>query len=200
MSTKNTKPKILTVVRSDAFIEIRHEVAKTSEQKTVPDKDKPGEPKTKLVTSSSEFREKAHEAPLPAFDAALQALADVIVNILGVGQAWKKGISVVSLHLTYTESNVRTAVIGFVKQIDATSGLHPMKTPAFQIDDGKKSDDGRRQCAKKHADAVIEFIKEAQRYAAGERSQQLLKFEDDGAEEEGEDDKTIPMPGVASEA
>lgn len=116
--------------------------------------------------------------------------------MLEVGAEWKKGITIVGISITYTESNVRTAVVSFVKSISATNALHPMKTPAFQIDDGKKADDGRRQCAKGHADDVIDFIKEAQKYAEGERSQTLLDFEDGGDEDDEEEkgDKTAPLP------
>lgn len=188
---KPQKPKILKVVRTDAFVKIRQELAKSSEQKNGPDPDKPGETKTKLVTSSSEFEETAHETPLPAFDEALQALADVVCNVMELGQGYKKGITVTGLALSYTNSNVRTAVISFVKEFNATSSSHPMKTQAFQIDDGKKADDGRRQCAKKHAELVVDFIKQAQKYAAGERSQQLLKFEEDDGDD---DDKTGDLP------
>lgn len=188
---KPQKPKILKVVRTDAFVKIRQESSRSSEQKNGPDPDKPGETKTKTVTSSSEFEETAHEAPLPAFDEALQALADAVVNVMELGQGYKKGLTVTGIALSYTNSNVRTAVISFVKEFNATSSSHPMKTQAFQIDDGKKADDGRRQCAKKHAEAIVDFIKQAQRYAAGERSQQLLKFEEESTEKDDGQGKIV---------
>ncbi len=198
MSTKTPKPKILSVTRSDTYVEIRRQVATSTEQKTTPDPKDPGKTETKTVHSSREFKEKSHEAPLPAFDEAMQQLAGVVCNILSVPPDWKKGVTVTALHLTYTETGVRTAVVSFVKNIDATGSLHPMKTPAFQIDDDKKDAKGRRQCAKKHAEDVIEFIKQAQKYADGDRSQQLLEFEDEGGGEPEDDDKITQLPGLAA--
>lgn len=198
MSAKNPKPKILSVVRSDTYVEIRRQVSTSSEQKKTPDPKKPGETATTTVHSSREFKEKSHEAPLPAFDEALQRLSSVACNMLGVPAEWKKGITVIGLFLTYTESGVRTAVISFVKNLDATGSLHPLKTPAFQVDDGKKTEDGRRQCAKSHAEDVIDFIKQAQKYAEGERSQQLLDFEEEG--DEDEKDNVEQLPGMAAGA
>lgn len=196
---KDPKPKILKVVRTDAFVKIRQEVHRSSEQQTTPDKDNPGKAKTQLVTSTRELEETAHEAPLPAFDDALQALSGVAANILGCPKEWTKGITVVALGLTYTEQGIRSAQVSFVKEMKAIEdGLHPMKTPFFQIDDGKTPAQGRRQCAKGHAEQVIEFIKEAQRYANGERSQQLLKFEEEG--DDGDDGKIEKLPGIGDAA
>jgi hypothetical protein len=195
--SKPAKPKILKVVRTDSFVKIRQELHRSSEQKTAPDKNNPGLPTTKTVNSSSEVEETAHEAPLPAFDTALQALAAVACNVMGLGAPYAKGVNVVSVALSYTNTGIRTAVIGFTKQMDSVDGQHPMKTPAFQIDDGKKPEDGRMQCAKQHAETVKDFIKQAQRYAAGERSQQLLKFDESDDEDVQEDDDTAPLPFVS---
>lgn len=186
--TAMKKPKILKVVRTDAFVKVRYETERKSEQTTANDPEKPGQSKTKTVTSFEEMELTAHEQPLEAFDTALQDLAAVAAKVLDAPPEWKNGISVVSVAISYTESNIRSAVISFVKNLNATASLHPIKTPAFQIDDGKQGE-GRRQCTPGHADKVIEFIKQAQRYAAGERSQTLLKFQDDEGGEGEADDK-----------
>lgn len=197
MKNKVPKPKILSVTRSDTAIIIRRQVHSSSEQKTTPDPKAPGKTETKVVSSSREYTEKSHEAPLPAFDEALQKLSGLVCNVLETGADWKKGIAIVGIALTYTETGVRSVVVSFTKAISATEGgIHPMKTPAIQIDDGKKTADGRRQCAKGHAEDVVDFIKQAQRYSDGERSQQLLDFEDEG-EEDGDDDKIEHLPGMA---
>lgn len=188
--TMSKKPKILKVVRTDAFVKVRVETSRQSEQKAAPDPKKPGETKTKEVTSFEENEITAHEAPLPAFDEALQALGPVAAKALEVPPEWAKNVVVVSVAISYTEHNIRSAVIGFVKSINATASLHPLKTPSFQIDDGKTPEQGRRQCTPSHAEKVADFLKEAQRYAAGERSQQLLNFEED----EDDDDKTTALP------
>lgn len=184
------KPKLLKLVRDESFIQFIHEVDRATETVSVNDPASPrgakDAPKTVLQSNVEKVDITSHEAPLPAFDKALQALADVIANVMETGQSWKKGIVVRSFALTYTKTGIRSVVISFNKRIDATDSFHPMKTPAFQIDDGKTADEGRKQCSKPHADAVIKMIKEAERYAAGERSQQMLKFND--GDEGGDDD------------
>lgn len=185
--TMAKKPKILKVVRTDAFVLIRHELSRKTEQATTPDPNDPGKPKTRLVTSHEEQEIKAHEAPLPAFDECLQSLAAVAAKCLECTPEWAKTASVMSVGVSYTEHGIRSAQIALVKTINATNSLHALKTPFFQIDDGKTPDQGRRQCTPKHAELVADFLKEAQRYAAGERSQQLLNFEDDdsGTDDDG---------------
>ncbi len=191
---KPKKPKILRVVRTDDFVKIRSEVLQSTEQKSTPDPKKPGETKTKEVTSSEFIEVEAHEAPLPAFDRALQALAAVAAKQLETPPDWKKGVTVTSFLITHTKSGVRSCAIFFHKNLDATAGLHPMKTPVFQIDDGKTPDEGRRQCAEKHAELVDDAITQAQRYAMGERSQQMLNLK----EEEDDDDKIEQLPGMTA--
>lgn len=184
--TMSKKPKILNVVRTDAFVKILYETSKQTEQKTVPDAKDPGKSKIVKATSFETQEITAHEAPLPSFDEALQALGTVAAKILSVPPDYREGITVIKVGISYTEHGIRSATISFVKNLDATASLHPMKTPAFQIDDGKTPDQGRRQCTPKHAEMVADFIKEAQRYASGERSQQLLDFEEEGDADDGQ--------------
>lgn len=198
---KSKMPKLLKVIQTDSFVKFRHEVARKTEQSGANDPANPGKPKTKEVTSTEEHDITSHDQPLPAFYNALEKLDDVVANVLEVGSAWKKGITIDGFALSYTKTGVRSAVILFHKQIDAISASHPMKTPAFQIDDGKTPEEGRKQCAKKHAEAMDEAIKQAQRYAIGERSQQQLDFKEGDDDEGGEDaDKTGKLAGIDDDA
>lgn len=196
---KDPKPKILKVVRTDSFVEITQEVSRTSEQKADPKPDaKAGDkPGTKQVTSFEELRAKTHEAPLPAFDAALQDLGKVVGVVMGAGADWgSKGVEVTGISMSYTEHGIRSAQILFTKSLLGGTSTHPMKTPMFQIDDGKTADQGKRQCAPKQAEAIVDFLKEAQKYAGGERSQELLDFQDD--DEDSDDSKIEQLPGLAA--
>lgn len=195
---KNAKPKILKVVRTDTFVEIVREIARTSEQKTVPNSKEPGKTDTKTVTSSSEFKEKSHEAPLESFDEALQALAPVAAVMIGCDSDWAKNVSVLGVAFSFTEHGIRSAQILFSKPLLGGETIHPLKTPMFQIDDGKTPDQGRRQCAPKQAEKIVEFIKEAQRYADGERSQTLLDFQDDSDDEDTNPDNVEQLPGMGA--
>lgn len=201
---KDPKPKILKVVRSDKFIQITQENSRTTEQKADPKPDakatdKPG---TKTVTSFEESTIKTHEAPLPKFDEALQALGSIAGVIMGAGSDWgQTGVEVTGVSMSYTESGIRSAQILFTKSLLKGTSTHPMKTPMFQIDDGKTSDEGKRQCAPKQAEAIVDFLKEAQKYAAGDRSQELLDFqaEDDEDDEESNVEKLPGMDDAAND-
>lgn len=190
-------PKLLKIKTTDEFIQFTHEVSRTTETVTKPDAESPGGTKDARVTSVEEHTITAHEAPLPAFDKAFRALSAVVAKVLECPPDWADGVTVTTLAITYTKTGIRTVVLGFFKSINATSSLHPLKTPAFQIDDGKTPDDGRKQCTPKHSELVDEAIKQAQRYAAGERSQQMLKFEDDKKDEK--DEKLQELPGIDPE-
>lgn len=196
MSTKKpTRPKVLFVKRTDSSVQIRHEAMNTREQAVDVEKAKAGgaknPPPTKEVQSSEEIDLTAHDAPLESFDKALQALAPVAAKALGYAPDGADGMEVVSLAISYTEAGIRTATVGVVKKCLGGEALHPLKTPAFQIDDGKTADQGRRQCAPNHAERVAEAIKEAQRYLLGERGQGVLGFE-----EEEEDDKQTKIVSI----
>lgn len=188
---KKMKPKIMKVIRTDAFVKITQETDRTFETKTVPVE--PGRTEKKEVTNVREITETAHEAPLPSFDKALQALAPIACRALEIPSDWAKGVTVNGLAVSYDKNGRRTVTLFFAKSLDRTATTHPLKTPAFLIDDGKTTSEGRRQCTPTESDRVIEFIKEAQDYALGERSQTLLKFEE---ETKKEDDKTAPLPGL----
>lgn len=207
MATRAPKPKILFVKRADKFVIITHESKRASEQVVDVEKSKASKAEDKPATGLRESHEhidlKAFEAPLPAFDESLRALGPVVAKAMGCDPAWgQEGIEIVGFSLSYTESGIRTVEINFAKSLLGGSKLHPLKTPAFQIDDGKTTEDGKRQCTPKHAELVVDAIKEAQRYVLGERSQELLNFKETA--EEGNDDKIEQLPGMgkpnASEA
>jgi len=166
--------KILKVIRNESFVRFVREVT---------------------VTKGTEEKQDitAHEAPLPAFDKALQALADVAVNILEVGQDYKQGMAIVSVSISHTKAGTRSVSLAFVKKIDATGTEHRLDTPVFQIDDARKGEEGgqRRQCSKKHAELVGDFLDEAVKYANGKRAQQMLPLDD--GKSEGAEPKTGDM-------
>ncbi len=192
MAAKSTKPKILSVKRTDDYVQIAHEAMKTTEHKTTPDKSKPGETKTKEVSSAEVIDLTAHDAPLPAFDEALQSLGPVAALALGCPSSYADNVNVDGFSLSYTENGTRSVVISFTKPLLQGTAEHKMKTPTVQIEDDKTTGE-RRQCTPNHAERVIEAIKQAQRYVGGERSQQVLGFEE---EDETDDDKIEQLPGM----
>lgn len=165
--------RLLKIIRNESFVRFVREVT---------------------ITKGTEEKQDitAHEAPLPSFDKALQALTDVAANILEVGQDYKKGMAIVSVSISHTKAGTRSVSIAFVKKIDATGTDHRLDTPVFQVDDAGKGEEGgqRRQCSKKHAELVADFLDEAVKYANGKRAQQMLPLDDgkgDGDEPKGGD-------------
>ena len=176
-----TKLKILKITRSDSFVQIRHEVTGYTVKTNAP-----GQPAgVKEATGTEERDITAHEAPMKSFDKALQALTDVAANILELGEDYKKGMVVKTVAFSYTKKGTRSAAIFFTKELDATESEHRMATPFFQVDDAADGEEGRRQCAKEHAKAIIKVISEAEKYADGERDQRMLPL-DDGKSENAE--------------
>jgi hypothetical protein len=150
--------KISKVIRTDDAVEFHHEVQGHQAVET------------RKIT--------AHEAPLKGFDTALQKLADVAVNILEVGQPYKKGITIISLTVSYTGKGTRSATIVGKKELDATGKPHRFDTPQFRFDDAAEGEEGRRECTKAHAEMIQTVIDETEKYANGERQQRLLPLDD----------------------
>lgn len=181
--------KMLSIMRTESFVRFTHEV----KGPTIKAND-PKNPGTVTETSGiEEHKVTAHEIPLASFDKALQALAEVAVNILELGEPYKKGITVRKLAISYTKTGTRSAAITFDKALDATGTLHQMSTPFFRIDD---ADDGRRQCAKGHAARVVTMINEAEGYAVGERQQGILNFKEPEEAEPADGDE-LPLGAEA---
>lgn len=184
-------PKLLKISRDESAVRFRHEVQ--GETLKVPDPKSPG--KTMDQTSIEERDVTAHEAPLPSFDTALQDLADVAVGMLELGVQYANGLIVRGLCVSYTKKGTRSVQIRVLKFLDRTRAQHPLQTPVFQIDEGKEGEDGKRQCTPTHAKAVAEMIKEANKYAAGKRSQQLLDLDGKGSADDADEpgQKTEPL-------
>lgn len=176
-----TKLKILKITRTDSFVQICHEVTGYTVKTNAPG----AAGGVKEATGTEERDITAHEAPMKSFDKALQALTDVVANILETGEEWKKGIVIKTVAFSYTKKGTRSAAIFFTRDLDATETAHRMSTPFFQIDDAAEGEEGRRQCAKEHAKAIAKVISEAEKYADGERDQRMLPL-DDGKSENAE--------------
>lgn len=130
-----------------------------------------------LSGGSKEDRDvTAYDAPLKKFDTALQALGAVAVKVMELDDTYGKGITVTSLGVSYTKAGTRSATIYFKKQIDKLAILHPMVTPAFQIDDPGEGEDKsqKRQVLPKHAGLVEDMLDQAIKYANGDRQQMQL--------------------------
>lgn len=169
--------KLLKITRTNT--EVRYEI----------------EVKTETGVEIQKF--EAHDAPLQKFDDALQALAAVSAKVLEVPAEWASGITVQTLDLSYTKAGTRSAQVFFTKALDATTCQHPLKTPTFQIEDGGKGEDSRRQCSPKHSEFVLDMIKQAVAYAGGKRQQMQLGFDEKKGDESAKERKRDAENGQA---
>lgn len=122
----------------------------------------------------------AHEAPLPELIAAFAKLSPVVCEILEVEPAWADGLSVFRLTITYTKAGTRSVKFRATKQLECRKDyLHKIDIPFVQIDKPQDGESGQIDITdKKHLKLVLEAIKQAERYANGERSQALLNFDE----------------------
>lgn len=139
-------------------------------------------PDTNDETVATEERNVvAHEAPLPELSAAFAKLAPVICEIIEVEPSWADGLSITRLAISYTKAGTRSVKFKCNKQLECRKDfLWKLDTPMVQVDKPADGESGQIDIEdKKHLKLIFEAIKQAERYANGERSQSLLNF--DGA-------------------
>lgn len=168
--------KVLKVIREKTEITFKHEVKGA-------------------VGLETETR-VTHEAPLKTFDTSLQKLVTPTCYILGTGQQWGDEIVIKSLTISYTTKGTRSAKIGFVRTLSATEKDHPMDTPMFQFDEPADGEEQKRECDKRHAEAIDKFITEAEKYASGDRLQILLDLPKNEPKKPAKDKNQAELPGV----
>lgn len=122
----------------------------------------------------------AHEAPLPELVTSFAKLSPVVCEILEVEPAWADGLSVFRLTISTTKAGTRSVKFRATKQLECRKDyLHKIDIPFVQIDKPADGESGQIDIAdKKHLKLVLEAIKQAERYANGERSQALLNFDE----------------------
>jgi hypothetical protein len=131
------------------------------------------------TVAQEERRITAHEAPLPELQEAFARLAPVFCEILEVEPGWAEGLNVTRLSISYTKAGTRSIRMRATKQLDCRRDyLHVIDAPMVQIDKPADGESGEIQIEKKHVERVLHAIKEAERYANGERSQALLNFDE----------------------
>lgn len=125
-----------------------------------------------------ERRVTAHEAPLPELTAAFGKLPPVFCEILELPADYQTGISIYKMAISRTKAGTRSVKLWAKKQLESrTDYLHTMFTPVVQIDKPADGESGEVQVKdKKHVALLLKALHEAERYAKGERSQQILNF------------------------
>jgi hypothetical protein len=127
-----------------------------------------------------ERRIVAHEAPLPELTNSFAKLSPVFCEVLEVEPGWADGLTVTRLTISYTKAGTRSVKFRATKQLEVRKDfLHTIDCPFVQIDKSADGESGQIDLEdKKHIKLVLEAIKQAERYANGERSQALLSFDE----------------------
>ena len=138
-----------------------------------------GNPEDETV-ASEERTIMAHEAPLPELTNAFAKLAPVVCEIIEVDQSWADGLNISRIAISYTKAGTRSVRFKCTKQLECRKDfLWKLDTPMVQIDKPADGESGEVDITdKKHMKLVLDAIKQAERYANGERSQSLLNFDE----------------------
>lgn len=122
----------------------------------------------------------AHEAPLQDLTNAYAALAPVFCGILELPDEYATGLNVTRISVSTTKHATRSVKMFATKQLESRSEfLHRMDCPFVQIDEPADGESGQIEVPdKRHLNLIYAALHEAGRYAAGERSQDLLNFDE----------------------
>lgn len=120
----------------------------------------------------------AQEMPLDSFNKAIDGLKKVFIDVLELPTDYIEGLTITSMSIRRTKLGTRSVILGATKQLECRRDfLHKISTPCFQVDPAADGESGGIEIEKKLANIVTKAIHESERYMGGERSQQLLDFD-----------------------
>jgi hypothetical protein len=121
----------------------------------------------------------AKEAPLPELHDAFAKLPKVIAQIMGWTTDYAAEMIVMKLSMSYTKHETRSVAFQFSVPIEATGGeRHTMDTPFVRLDEPAEGENGKKEVTAAQSKVIEKAILECERYAKGERSQQVIDFEE----------------------
>jgi hypothetical protein len=150
------------------------------------------------TVATEERRITAHEAPLPELQTAFAKLAPVICEIIETEPGWADGMNITRIAISYTKAGTRSVRFKCTRQLECRKDfLWKFDTPMVQVDKPADGESGQIDVAdKKHLKLIFDAIKQAERYANGERSQQLLNFDEAKAALQATADKGASLFGT----
>ena len=132
------------------------------------------------TAATEERRIVAHEAPLPELTDSFAKLAPVVCEMLETEKGWADGMNITRIAISHTKAGTRSVRFKCTRQLECRKDfLWTFETPMVQVDKPADGESGQIDISdKKHLKLVLEAIKQAERYAKGERSQALLNFDE----------------------
>lgn len=146
-----------------------------------------------------DFKIRSNENPLPAFHAALNALAPVALTVAELPDVWAKGFVVHGMTIGEMR-DVRTVQIRGKKEVAQSGVMLAIDTPPALLATPQTEGIITPPLIPAHVDAVEEMIEAAKAYALGKRAQGTLALDEDADEDEGDPEvkaeATPPLPGI----
>lgn len=125
---------------------------------------------------------KAKEEPLAELNEAFSALPKYFCEIMALPASWCEGLVVDEITVKRTVNGTRSVQLRAKKNLDTIGGnLHTVDAPFAKIDQPGDGESGEQQVSNEARAAILKALHECERYAKGDRSQQLLNFEEGSA-------------------
>lgn len=127
---------------------------------------------------ASKKSEECPEAPLPELSDKFKALPKIACSIMEWPAKYAVGMDVFKLALRYTKYGTRSVQFKLAKAVEMAAGKPPkITTPWVRIDKPQDGESGSVDLTESQVATIDEAIFEISRYISGERSQQLLNFD-----------------------
>jgi hypothetical protein len=121
----------------------------------------------------------SRQAPLIDLTNAFSKLAPIMCAICEWPQEYAEFLSVTRITISHTKAGTRSVKFTATKQLNCRRDfLHTFDSPMVQIDKPAEGESGEVQVDKKHSELIKKAIREAERYAKGERSKTLLAIDE----------------------
>lgn len=119
------------------------------------------------------------EEPLPELKEAFSKLGSVFCEIMAWPKDYVEGLVIHRLEISRTKHGTRSVKLKGKKNLETIGGdLHPVIAPFIKIDKPGDGESGEVHVSKESVAKINTAIQEAERYAKGDRSQQLINFEE----------------------
>lgn len=130
-------------------------------------------------STPEEIKVTSQQAPLIDLTNAFSKLAPVMCRICEWEPGYQDMLFVKKISISYTKAGTRSVKFVASKQLNSRRDhLHTFECPFVQIDKNADGESGEVQVDKKDAVIITAAIKEAERYAAGERSANPINFDE----------------------
>lgn len=132
--------------------------------------------------SEEEHKVTAYEQPLPDLSQSFGELPKVLCEAMAFSKGYISGMVVDQLAIRRTKNGTRAIQLRGLKSLETIGGEpHKITAPWVKIDKPEDGESGEVQLKSPAIELVEAAITAAEAYAQGQRSQELLNFDEDKA-------------------